>query len=60
MWFKPAETTGGKTLARKKTVIAGEIYDGQLEIKSGLKGGEQIITEGYQTVYDGQAITIAK
>jgi membrane fusion protein (multidrug efflux system) len=55
-----AETNGGKTVARKKIVTVGEAYGGQIEIKSGLKGGEKIITQGYQTVYEGQAITTAK
>ena len=54
------ETANGKTVARKRVVITGESYGGLMEIKSGLKGDEQIITEGYQTVYDGQAISIAK
>jgi RND family efflux transporter MFP subunit len=51
------ETAGNKTVARKKPVIVGEAYNGAIEIKSGLSGGERIITEGYQIVYDGQAIT---
>jgi RND family efflux transporter MFP subunit len=46
-----------KTVVRKKVVIVGEAYNGLIEIKSGLTGGELIITEGYQTVYDGQAVT---
>jgi membrane fusion protein, multidrug efflux system len=52
-----AEKAGNKTVARKKVVTVGEVYNGQVEIKSGLKGGELIISEGYQTVYDGQAVT---
>lgn len=52
-----AEKSGNKTIARKKTVIVGESYNGVMEIKSGLAGGDLIITEGYQTVYDGQAVT---
>ena len=52
-----AEKTGNKTIARKKTVIAGESYNGLMEIKSGLAAGEVVISEGYQTVYDGQVIT---
>jgi len=52
-----AEKTGNKTIARKKTVIVGEAYNGRMEIKSGLAGGDIIITEGYQTVYDGQVVT---
>lgn len=54
------EKTGDKTIARKKTVTVGEAYDGQIEIKSGLSKGEIIITEGFQSVYDGQAITTGK
>jgi multidrug efflux pump subunit AcrA (membrane-fusion protein) len=54
------ETANGKTVARRRIVITGESYGGLTEIKSGLQGNEQIITEGYQSVYDGQAITIAK
>ncbi len=52
-----AEKTGNKTVARKKIVTVGEAYNGLMEIKSGLTGGELIITDGYQTVYDGQALT---
>jgi membrane fusion protein, multidrug efflux system len=52
-----AETTGGKTVARKKSVNVGEAYGGFMEIKAGLKANDVIITEGYQNVYDGQAIT---
>lgn len=55
-----AETSGAKTVARRRIVIAGEAYGGMMEIKSGLKAGEQIITEGYQTLYDGQAISTGK
>jgi membrane fusion protein, multidrug efflux system len=52
-----AEKSGNKTIARKKTVIVGETYNGVMEIKSGLAGGDLIISEGYQTVYDGQVVT---
>ncbi len=54
------EKAGDKKVARKKTVHVGEAYNGLMEIKSGLTGGEVIITEGYQTVYDGQSITTGK
>lgn len=54
------EKAGDKMVARKKTVIVGEAYDGTIEIKSGLSGGELVITEGYQSVYDGQTITTGK
>ena len=51
------EKAGDKRIARKKIVNVGEAYNGLIEIKSGLSGGEIIITEGYQTVYDGQSVT---
>jgi RND family efflux transporter MFP subunit len=54
------ERSGDKMVAKKKIVIAGEAYNGLIEIKSGLTGGELIITEGYQTVYDGQTVTTGK
>ena len=54
------EKAGDKMVARKKVVLVGEAYDGKIEIKSGLTGGELIITEGYQTVYDGQNVTTGK
>ena len=46
------ERTGDKLVARKKIVTVGEAYNGIIEIKTGLTGGDLIITEGYQTVYD--------
>jgi membrane fusion protein (multidrug efflux system) len=52
-----AEKSGNKTIARKKTVIVGETYNGVMEIKSGLADGDIIITVGYQTAYDGQVVT---
>lgn len=54
------EKQGAKTIARKKPVIAGETYSGLFEIKSGLVATDMVITDGYQSVYDGQAITTGK
>lgn len=51
------ERSGDKTVARKKIVIVGQAYNGNMEIKSGLSGGDVIVTEGYQSLYDGQSIT---
>ena len=53
------EKSGDKMIARKKAVNVGEVYEGVIEIKSGLTGGDLLITEGYQTVYDGQSVTTA-
>lgn len=54
------EKAGDKMIAKKKPVDVGESYAGMIEIKNGLTGGEQIITEGYQTIYDGQSVTTGK
>lgn len=49
--------SNGKTVAKKQAVVIGEVYGSQVEIKSGLKPGDQLITEGYQNMYDGQLIS---
>jgi membrane fusion protein, multidrug efflux system len=48
---------GEKLVARKRTVTVGELYNDKLEVKSGLQPGDQLITEGFQTLYDGQVVT---
>lgn len=48
---------GERTVARKVMVTPGEAYGNLLEVKSGLKGGEQIITDGFQDLYDGQSVS---
>ncbi len=52
-----AVSENNKLIARKKRVIAGALYNEKLEIKSGLSTGDQLITEGFQSVYEGQIIT---
>jgi membrane fusion protein, multidrug efflux system len=46
-----------KMYARKKMVIIGQFYADKLEIKSGLALGDQVITEGFQGLFDGQLIS---
>jgi RND family efflux transporter MFP subunit len=48
--------SNGRSVAKKKTVIIGEVYGNNVEIKSGLVAGEQLITEAYQNIYEGQLI----
>jgi membrane fusion protein (multidrug efflux system) len=50
-------TENGKTLTRKKTVTIGQLYSDRIEVKSGLEAGDQLITDGFQGLYDGQLIT---
>ena len=52
-----AASENGKLIARKRIVVAGELYGNKLEVKSGLKAGDVIIVEGHQSLYDGQLIT---
>ncbi len=47
----------GKSIAKKQPVVIGEVYGTNVEIKAGLKAGDQLITEGYQNIYDGQLIS---
>jgi len=49
--------SNGKTVAKKKPVIIGEVYGDKVEIKTGLAAGDQLITEGYQGLYEGQAVS---
>lgn len=51
---------GDKLVTRKKEVVMGELYGSRVEIKSGLAAGEQLIVEGYQSLYDGQIITTSQ
>lgn len=52
-----AVTENKKLIARKKRVIVGELYGDRLEIKSGLSSGDQLITQGFESLYEGQVIT---
>lgn len=51
-----AETDGAKKVAKARTVKTGLSYNGQIEITAGLRAGDQLITQGYQDVTDGQPI----
>lgn len=51
---------GAKLVARKKQIVVGELNGELIEIRSGLAVGEQLITDGYQNVYDGQLLKVAQ
>ncbi len=51
-----AETTGTDFTAKKYYVKKGEEYDGNIEIKEGIKEGDKVITSGYQTIEEGQFV----
>jgi membrane fusion protein, multidrug efflux system len=48
----------GKMMASKKNIIIGETYGELVEIKAGLAANEQLITGGYQNLYEGQLIAV--
>jgi RND family efflux transporter MFP subunit len=46
-----------RLIAKKRPVKIGMMNNDSVEILSGLQAGDQIITDGYQSLYDGQLIT---
>ncbi|GAB2763720.1 efflux RND transporter periplasmic adaptor subunit [Rhabdobacter roseus] len=52
-----ATTEGNKKVAKAKTVKTGLSYSGKVEIVEGLQAGDQLITQGYQEVADGQTVS---
>ena len=52
-----ATTENGKLIARKRPVNVGMLNSDMLEVKTGLQAGDKLITEGYQSLYEGQVIT---
>ncbi|MEO6814930.1 MAG: efflux RND transporter periplasmic adaptor subunit [Ginsengibacter sp.] len=53
-----AAKEGDKEIARKRKVIIGQLYGDKIEIKQGLQEGDQLITAGFQGLFDGQLITV--
>ncbi|HEY8661839.1 MAG TPA: efflux RND transporter periplasmic adaptor subunit [Hanamia sp.] len=52
-----AAKEGDQLVARKRKVLIGELYTDKIEIKQGLQEGDQLITDGFQGLFDGQLIT---
>ena len=52
-----ATQEGGKNVVRKKKVTTGLTYGGKAEVTGGLAVNDQIITTGYQNLYEGQTVT---
>ncbi|MER3498320.1 MAG: efflux transporter periplasmic adaptor subunit [Chitinophagaceae bacterium] len=53
------EKRGNKMVATKKYVQVGEAYGEMTEVRAGLNSGDQLITEGYQNLYEGQVVAVA-
>ena len=52
-----ASKENNKLIASKRAVLIGLLSDNIIEIKSGLKPGDQLVTEGYSGLYEGQLLT---
>lgn len=52
-----AVSEGGKKVARSRKITTGLTYGGDIEIVSGLQAGDLLITQGYQDLVDGQAVS---
>jgi RND family efflux transporter MFP subunit len=48
---------GNRLVARKKPVTIGLMYGDRVQVLSGIQTGDNIITDGYQGLYDDQPIT---
>jgi membrane fusion protein (multidrug efflux system) len=51
------ETKDGKTVAHKKSISIGQTYADKVQVTGGLQPGDQLITDGFQGLYEGQLIT---
>jgi membrane fusion protein, multidrug efflux system len=52
------KSSNGKATAQKRNINIGEVYGSNVEVKTGLAAGEQLITEGFQNLYENQSITM--
>ena len=52
-----AAQEGNNRIARKKPIELGELYRDSIEVRSGLQAGDELITEGFQSLYEGQPIS---
>ncbi len=52
-----AENEGNKKVAKARKIKTGVAYNGEIEILEGLQAGDLIVTEGYQDLVDGQAVS---
>ena len=52
-----ASTENGKLIARKRVINIGLLSGDLLEVKTGLKAGDMLITEGFSSLYEGQLLT---
>lgn len=52
--------SGGKTTARLKDVVLGNIYGSRIAVLEGLQSGDRVVTMGAQLIRDGQEVSVIK
>lgn len=52
-----AVNEGARKTAKAKVVKTGQSYNGQVEVIDGLLAGDQLVTQGYQELVDGQPVS---
>lgn len=53
-----AREEAGKTIAHKQKVVLGQTYNGLAEITSGLQAGDKVISTGFNSLLEGQPLSI--
>ncbi len=53
-----ANNENGKQVARKRILNIGKLTENLVEVKTGLKAGDVLITEGFGSLYEGQLLKI--
>jgi membrane fusion protein, multidrug efflux system len=53
-----AKDEAGKSTAVKQKISVGQIYNGLAEITNGLKEGDKVISTGFNSLVEGQAIKV--
>jgi multidrug efflux system membrane fusion protein len=52
------DNTGGRTVARARAVTVGDVIGNAIEVSTGVRAGEQVITTGATLVKDGDPVRI--
>jgi membrane fusion protein, multidrug efflux system len=55
-----AEKLNGDWIARKRTVVTGQMQDNRVEILSGLEAGERVVGLGFQNLAAGQKLAVVE
>jgi len=50
-------TENKKLVAHKKSITVGQLYADKIEVTGGLQAGDQVITDGFQGLYEGQLLS---